>query len=156
MGDLLRHRAADEPEVGEPLGADHLDAGLDALLLLLVQLIDGGVQYARIERSAQTAHAGQNHQRRPLLRFRHGHQRMLEVAHRTGDAGCQLSELVGVGTPRDRGVVRFLETRGGDQLHGPRDLADVADRLAALDQDSAIRHVEPSTPRRPRSPSGTC
>src|SRR6185369_17335865 len=41
----------------------------------------------------------------------------------------------------DRAVERGLETRRRDELHRPRDLADVAHRLAALDEDSAIRHT---------------
>ena len=34
----------------------------------------------------------------------------------------------------------FLETRGGDQFHGPRDLADVANAFSAFIELSNIGH----------------
>src|SRR5262249_38132434 len=37
-------------------------------------------------------------------------------------------------------VERLLEPGRGDQLHRPRDLADVADRLAAIDEGTGFGH----------------
>ncbi len=49
-------------------------------------------------------------------------------------------DLAGVGFRLGRPVECLLEPRSGNEFHRPRDLADVADRLAALDEDAAIRH----------------
>ena len=48
--------------------------------------------------------------------------------------GGQLGDLARVRLRLDGAVHRLLEARRGDQLHRPRDLADVADRLAAFDE----------------------
>ena len=52
-------------------------------------------------------------------------QRMLDVAGGGAEVGGQLGDLAGVGLGFGGAVHRLLEARGGDQLHRPRDLADV-------------------------------
>ena len=57
-----------------------------------------------------------------------------------GQVGHQLRDPLGVGRGRRRAVHGLFESRRGDQLHRPRDLADVADRLAAFVKFAGIGH----------------
>ncbi len=55
----------------------------------------------------------------------------------------QLRDAVRVGRRRRCSIHRFLEPRIGDQLHRPRDLADVLDRTAAFIECASFGHGIP-------------
>src|SRR5438552_11956611 len=65
---------------------------------------------------------------------------MSHVGRAGAQVGRQLRDLARVGLRLYRPVEGLLEPGRGDQLHGPRDLADVADRLAAFDDGSCFCH----------------
>src|SRR6185369_12783071 len=54
----------------------------------------------------------------------------------------QLGHSIRVGRGRRCPVHRFLEPRSRDQLHRPRDFADVADAFATFIEDAWIGHEE--------------
>ena len=113
---------------------------------LLVEMGDGGTQHARVIAAGQAAVAGDHHQRRARYVLMGLEQR---VVHRAGGArqvGDQLRQLLGVRLGRHGAFERGLKTGRGDELHRPRDLADVAHRLAPFDEDSSVRHRR--SPRR--------
>ena len=65
---------------------------------------------------------------------------MRDVGGAGAEVGGQLGDLARVRLRLGGAVHRLLEARGGDQLHRPRDLADVADRLAAFDEGAGLGH----------------
>src|SRR5262249_17292618 len=68
-------------------------------------------------------------------------KRMGDAATRVqGQVGGKLGDLAREGLGLGGTVEGLLVARGRDQLHGPRDLADVADRLAALDDGACLGH----------------
>ena len=69
-----------------------------------------------------------------------GQQRVLDLAGVGAQVGGQLGDLAGVRLRLHGPVEGLAELGGGDQLHRPRDLADVADRLAAFHEFAGIRH----------------
>ena len=64
----------------------------------------------------------------------------MTVARGLAQVGDQLGDLAREGLGLGGPVERLAEPVGGDQLHRPRDLADVLDRLAALDDRSGLGH----------------
>jgi len=72
-----------------------------------------------------------------------GQERVRHLAGVLAQVGGQLGDLAGEGVRLGRPVECLLESRRGDQLHGPRDLADVADRLAALHECAEVGHASP-------------
>ena len=67
-------------------------------------------------------------------------QRMRDVRGAGAEVGGQLGDLARVRLGLGGAVEGLLEARRGDQLHRPRDLADVADRLAAFDERAGVGH----------------
>ena len=53
----------------------------------------------------------------------------------------QVGDLARVGIRLDRPVESFLEPGRGDQLHRPRNLADVANRFPAFNERSCFGHI---------------
>src|SRR5947209_5263718 len=65
---------------------------------------------------------------------------MLDVPGVGAEIGRKLGDLARIGLRLGRPIKRFLEARSRDQLHRPRDLADVLDRLAASDEGTGLGH----------------
>ena len=65
---------------------------------------------------------------------------MAELQTRIGQFGNQTRDSVGVGTRCTRPIHGMLEARSGDQLHCPRNLADISDRFAPFVECPGIRH----------------
>src|SRR4026209_2250093 len=66
---------------------------------------------------------------------------MRHVARGSRQVGGDLGDLARVRFGHRRAVHRLLESRSGDQLHRPRDLADVADRLTERNELAKIGRV---------------
>src|SRR5947209_8335188 len=67
-------------------------------------------------------------------------ERVLEVDRVGAEVGRQLRDLARVPLRLQGALEGPLESGGGNQLHGPRDLADILDRLAALDESTSLGH----------------
>src|SRR5579871_1158881 len=65
---------------------------------------------------------------------------MGHVGGRSAQVGGELTDFAGVGFRLHGPVERLLEPGCRDQLHGPRDLADVANRLAAFHDGPCLCH----------------
>ena len=138
--DLLTHLAPQEPQIADSLLAGHVYVAVTAAFLLIFQMSHGCPKKRRVVAAAQTAMTGQPNKRRPC-RGRLGlHQGMLSTISDAGEISHQLRETLRIRLGRYRSVERSLEARRGDQLHRPRNLADVANRLATLDDDSCVGH----------------
>ena len=105
------------------------------------QRSQAGTNQIAVEAAAQTAIGRQHQQRCPRRSFRAASSSgMANLQAGLGQVGDQLRDAIGIGGRRRCSVHRLLEARGGDQLHRPRNLADVADRLAAFVECSGIGH----------------
>ena len=90
--------------------------------------------------AAQSAIGGEHQQHGLLGLLAALQQRMADFQAAVGQVGHQLRDPLGVGRGRVGPIHRLLEARRGDQLHRPRDLADVADRLAAFVEGAGFGH----------------
>ena len=70
-------------------------------------------------------------------------QRVLNLQAAVRQIGHELSDALRIGRGRMRPIHRLLEARRGDQLHRPRNLADVADALASLIECPCFSHDLP-------------
>ena len=107
------------------------------LHMVFAQLANSGVGFAQdggVVAAAQAA-VGTDHQEQRGFHSLVGlQQRMMDIAGTGTQVGGQLGDLPGVGLGLDGAVHGFAKARGGDQLHGPRNLADVTDRFAPFDK----------------------
>src|SRR5262249_55300317 len=97
---------------------------------------DGGV----VSR-AQPAIGAEDEKDGVILTLAPLHERVPDFARGSAQVGRKLADLAGERLRLRRPVHRLLKARRGDQLHRPRDLADVADRLAALDEFAGVGHA---------------
>ena len=65
---------------------------------------------------------------------------MFDLGPRRCQAAHDLRQSIGVGSHRVCAIHRLLVARGRDQFHRPRDLADVANRLASFVEGAGIGH----------------
>ena len=91
--------------------------------------------------AAQAAIGGQHQQDRTLGFLAPFKQRMADFQAAIGQIGHELRDALGVGRGGMARSIAFLKRRSGDQLHRPRNLADVADRLAAFVEGSGLGHA---------------
>jgi hypothetical protein len=132
-------------------GAAHRVAALAAdgdngqLAGMLRDLLGREANRVRVERPGESAVAGHEHDQ-ALAALAPGEQRMLLRAEDRGEVGEDLVDLFAVGPRVERRLLRAAELRGGNELHRPRDLANVPDRAyAAPDVSLTSQRLATST-----------
>ena len=98
-------------------------------------------KHVAVVAAGQSAIARQDQEQRPRDRIAPHQQAVRDLLGRLAQVGDQLGDLARVSLGLGGAVQRLAEPVGGDQLHRPRDLADVLDRLAAFDDRSGFGHV---------------
>jgi hypothetical protein len=126
LADDLRPAAAEEVS---PLAPDRQN--LDRLTLVLAHEGRRGLRQIRVEGPGQPLVGRDEHEQVARVAAR-VHQRVPEVLARLRGQVCQhLRHLHGEGARRDRALLRTLQLRRRDHLHGLRDLLRILDRLDA-------------------------
>ena len=116
---LMEFQKADTSLTGN-FQTDILPFILQFLVTLECQFQNAGVVTA-----TQSPVGGQHEQYRVLFGFVFFQQGMVEFQICLGQIGDKLGNLAGIGSSFRSTVHGFLESRGGDQFHGPCDLTDV-------------------------------
>ncbi len=137
---LLGSRHAAETESGDAAFARNLQPRLGDLGLQSPPVGDGGADHAGVVAAAQPAVGGQHQQRRPAGFGARFQERVAHFQSLPGEVTHQRADPARVGRGGRGPVHGPLESGRGDQLHRPRDLADVADRLATLVERSGFAH----------------
>src|ERR1019366_5220922 len=127
-------------EVGDRPLAGELQLHVDAFALDPAQMSAGFAQDRAVVAAAQAAIGAEDQQNAVLDLGAFLEQRVLDVAGIGAEIGRQLRDLACVGVGLNGAVHRLLEARGGDQLHRPRDLADIPDRLTAFHEYACAGH----------------
>ena len=69
------------------------------------------------------------------------HQRVIYICGSTGKISNQFGQFLRIGSGGHSAIERRLEAGRGDQLHGTRNFARIANRLAAFNDDASIGHL---------------
>jgi hypothetical protein len=107
--------------------AGDFQSDLRDFFLQILQTWERRALHVGVVAAAQPAIARQNQQRRTLRLGTLVQQRVADFQPAVGQIADQAGDAAGVGRGGRGPVHRLFEARGGNQLHGPRDLADVAD-----------------------------
>src|SRR5262249_54384246 len=136
----VRRRDALEAEVEDRPPAGEVQGQPDAVRARLPDALDGGPQDRRVVAAAQAAVGGEHQQHGMLDRLAVLQKRVLEFPRVGAEVGGQLGDLARVRLGLAGAVHRLAEARRRDQLHRPRDLADVLHRSAALHKGAGLGH----------------
>ncbi len=134
MRDSFGHFAFQKAEVANAFLADHVYIGRPTRFSGFIKVSNRHAQHIRIVAAAQATHAGEHYHCRFIDAFRLLHQRVFDVAHGPRQVRDKFSQLFSVRLCGGGTGERRLKARRGDELHRPRDLADVAHRFASFYQ----------------------
>ena len=109
-------------------------------LFEFVAALHGGSNHRTVVATAQAAIAGQHQHVDDLTSGSFGQQRMRDVQSASAKILDDLRNPLGVVVRRRGAIHGFLESRGSDQFHRSRNLANVSNRLASLVEFSNIGH----------------
>jgi hypothetical protein len=100
-------------------------------VLVLARRAQAGAQDLRVEGAGEAAVGGdEQHGDRVLVLVLLEDRQLADLAaRRLGRLARHPPDRAGVGAQVGDALLGAAQTRGGDHLHGPRDLADVLDRI---------------------------